>query len=147
MPNFVKLPQSFVNYFYGDEPRSWSDPTGKYLCGSCSMRIPPHGCAIVDTKIDLKRGGCIYYLRGPATTTAKMNPASLSPEEALYSNGGPFGCERCRHFSPGVEKGKEYPNGCMRVESGGRGIDPKGCCSAWEAPGYADKLVASIKNR
>ena len=41
------------------------DPSGNYLCGTCSFRLMPDKCAIVRGDIDMQTGGCIIYHHGP----------------------------------------------------------------------------------
>lgn len=116
------------------------DPAGKYLCGTCMMRIGPGPfgeCTAVKADpgevdgdyIHYGRGGCNVYGHGPAATRSKINPNRLSKEDSGYVETGPFGCSRCASFL-----GKNY-HGCIRVAGKMQGVDviePGECCDGWE---------------
>lgn len=77
------------------------DPEGKYLCGSCIMRLAPDQCTHVDGTISMLDGSCNLYVYGGDNAFADWYqlPTKISQQDAGYaerSEAKGFGCfPRC----------------------------------------------------
>jgi hypothetical protein len=78
------------------------DPEGKYLCGTCAVRIKPDKCAPMSGQISFSTGSCRLYVHGPDVVETKPYPHQLTQIEAQYGEKPKtkaFGCTRCKYMS------------------------------------------------
>jgi hypothetical protein len=77
------------------------DPEGRYLCGSCCMRVVPDRCSHVSGAISMTDGSCAKWVIGQQSWPVQI--VQWSQEEADYAErpeAKGFGCSRCGHGSP-----------------------------------------------
>lgn len=108
------------------------DPEGKYLCGTCDMRMGEDNCMRVVSPIDFETGGCRIYVHGEEPEEGEAMPQKLTQIEAAYTERPEvkgFGCGRCM-----------YGGEAKQEDSDGR----KGWCSFWGC--HVQTLACCFKN-
>jgi hypothetical protein len=111
------------------------DPNGRYLCGSCSMRLPPDRCTHVRGRVSMAEGGCQIYVRGEpigegAALIAKLPQALVNYEERPVGKG--FGCyPRCRWGE--IAKRPDSAGRVAWCKLWGLHVEPTACCFAQDA--------------
>ena len=79
-----------------DEEGVRFDPTGKYLCQDCQMRIEPDRCSHVSGEISMPTGSCEKWMIGPQAWPVQI--VRWTQKEANYGTrekAKGFGCSRC----------------------------------------------------
>lgn len=80
------------------------DPSGKYLCNDCQMKIMPDRCSHVSGEISMTDGSCEKWLIGPQSWPIQI--VQWTQKEANYAErpkAKGFGCSRCGHGSKARE--------------------------------------------
>lgn len=106
------------------------DPEGKYLCGTCSLRIEPSGCGFVKGTISMETGSCRIYIHGPEQGKQFVLASKLAKDLVAYTerpNDKAFGCSRCQF---GTTAQREDDEG-RRVWCGyfGAHVNKNSCCA------------------
>ncbi|SRR6266566_3389290 len=92
--NLVRELMSLVADY--DEEGIRFDPSGRYLCGTCQMRIEPDLCSHVSGIISMEAGSCEKWMIGPQAWPVQI--VQWTQKEANYGTRGKakgFGCSRC----------------------------------------------------
>jgi len=114
------------------------DPTGKYLCDTCQMKIMPDLCSHVSGTISMDTGSCEKWLIGPQSWPIQI--VQWSQKEAQYGErpeAKGFGCSRCGHGSEAREADAEGRSiWCDRF---GARVEALACCE--EESGQDFKLA------
>lgn len=107
-----------------------NNPKEDHKCGTCSMRVrfPDKAeCTIVEGTIDLKKGTCALWNRGPAASPKDISQCRVPKESAIYEEADVINCSTCGAFDSGF---------CRTWE----GKVGKGeCCIVWH-PKKGDEL-------
>lgn len=131
------------------------DPKGKYLCGTCAVRIDNgkrngNECAPMTGVISLEAGSCRMYIHGPDKEETKPYKHRLTQIEAQYGERPEtkaFGCARCEY---GVKVDNPDKDGrTMQCKYFNMvHVEPLACCSmnegddSIEAPGDKKDIEA-----
>ena len=112
--------------FFVDE----TDPPD-HKCGGCEHRIRlangSYTCLLVKQDIDLKRGTCLLWEKGPEKYKAEdIKPSRCTPGTAGYIEADLVNCSTCDHYSAGT---------CLLWTGK---VKPGQCCDVWE---HEDKPV------
>lgn len=95
-----------------------------HKCGGCEHRVWKDGgytCILVDKRIDLSRGTCLLWEKGPEKYGRDdIRESRVTPETAGYIEADVVNCGSCMHYSDGVCK---LWDGKVKAEQ---------CCDVWE---------------
>ena len=98
-----------------------------HKCRGCEHRIKvgdAYTCLLVNRTIDLERGTCLLWEKGPEKYAPEdIKPSRATPETAGYVEADKVNCGTCDHFSAGT----------CRLWTGN--VDPGQCCVVWEQAG------------
>ncbi len=117
------------------------DPTGRYVCGSCNMRIPDEGrCTHVDGPVSMRYGGCRKYMRGDPIGKSHALPRKMTQTSASYAERPQvlgFGCyPRCMY---GAIAAKPDSQGrTIWCSFWGLHVRPTACCDQNDGPDSVD---------
>lgn len=116
---------------YKEEGASF-DPDGKYICGTCDMRLDKDKCTHVDGDICFETGGCRLYIHGPELEGKPPLPQKLTQIQADYSkNEDGFGCHNCEYDSKAKEKDKDGRTDWCSFW--GVHVESKACCGMFDS--------------
>ena len=110
------------------------DPAGKYLCGTCSVRIKPDKCAPMSGVISFETGSCRMYVHGPDKVATELYKHQLTQIEAQYGErpkAKGFGCSRCEYGSKAEKPVDGRPSWCSYFNVH---VQPLACCAMNEGP-------------
>lgn len=93
-----------------------------HKCGSCSMRVLPDRCTVVEGNISMERGTCLLWARGKASSSADEAEQRATKSAAGYVEADKVNCGSCAAYA------NEYGGYCRvwggKVKSGD-------CCVIW----------------
>lgn len=125
--------------FY-DESGPRSDPTGRYLCGTCRLRQEPDRCLWVSSTISMTTGGCKLYVRGDQLGDEFALLGKYTQTESGYAErpkAKRFGCGMCSYASAANEADDD--GRVLWCKEWGVHVRSEACCERHEGP---DMVIA-----
>lgn len=104
------------------------DLDGKYLCGTCNMRLGDDGCSRVVTPISFEIGSCRIYTIGESKDETPM-PQKFTQIEVAYTERPKvkgYGCGRCEFGGEAKEADDDGRKGWCKFF--GVHVEPLACC-------------------
>ncbi len=127
--------------YYAEDGPTY-DPSGCYLCGTCSMRIMPGGCTHVTGLISMDTGGCQVYMIGPSIGVEHSLPEKMSQREINYGErpaARGFGCyPRCEYGEMALDSNSRQDGRTTWCRFWGTHVKPLACCFMHDGPDLID---------